>query len=426
MIFFSDKYTENIEKLRETQKSLGVEKKVVVFEDDGFLPGDISSPYEYYILSQNHERHEENALIFDSLDIPDYWETRQNGAAIGMYYMGYERAFVYFRERTSGQKMDFAENLGKQIVQRVEWCMENGWIYKVDFYNKYGLKYASEFRDKRGTVESKVFYSDGNQEVIIEYPGNDVVALLENGTVKAFFNSRAEFLEHYMMKAAAEEKRVFFVQDDKMLESLSVRPDGIQTWEYTLFPNEDLLNKYINMGGKNGIRFYAVPEHYPENRARGEALILTNSDQIEKLEELTKELPDIVFHIAADTLVSDKLKRIGEQENVNIYSCVNQETLEKLWDTCDFYLDINHWREIRDAVNVAHQKNLLLMGFENTVHHKELFVEGCIYQAKKYKQMVLVIKYILKSSELMQKLLLVQQRKKKEIWRSLLEQGMQK
>lgn len=66
------------------------------------------------------------------------------------------------------------------------------------------------------------------------------------------------------------------------------------------------------------------------------------------------------------------------------------------------------------------------MGFENTVHHKELFVEGCIYQAKKYKQMVLVIKYILKSSELMQKLLLVQQRKKKEIWRSLLEQGMQK
>lgn len=54
MIFFSDKYTENIEKLRETQKSLGAEKKVVVFEDDGFLPGDISSPYEYYILSQNY------------------------------------------------------------------------------------------------------------------------------------------------------------------------------------------------------------------------------------------------------------------------------------------------------------------------------------------------------------------------------------
>lgn len=59
-------------------------------------------------------------------------------------------------------------------------------IYRVDFYNKYGLKYASEFRDTDGNVESKVFYSDQNQEVIVEYPENDVVTLLENGAVKVF------------------------------------------------------------------------------------------------------------------------------------------------------------------------------------------------------------------------------------------------
>lgn len=419
MIFFSDKYSESIRELQQTQRSLGTKELIVVFEDDGFLPSGISSPYEYYIISQNHEWHKEKALICDSLKIPDYWEMRQNGMTAGIYYMGYARATVYFLGAQSECKTDFAETKKKQIVQRVEWCMENGRIYKVDYYNKYGLKYVSEFRDARGTVESKIFYSDTKQEVIVEYPGNGVVTLLENGIVKAFFNSRAEFLKYFMMEVSVEEKRVFFVQDDKMLESLSIKSDQGLIWEYVLFYNEDLLNKYIDLGGNNGIRFYSIPEHYPENKVNGEALILTNSDQIEKLEELTLELPDMEFHVAANTLVSDKLKKIGEQENVHIYPCVSQETLDKLWDRCDFYLDINHWREIRDAVNVAHQKNLLLMGFENTLHHKELLVDGCIYQAQDYKKMVLVIKYILKNSELMQKLLLVQQSKKEAIWRGL-------
>lgn len=442
MIIFSKKYTEDIEKLRVTMDCLRADARIIVLEDDAFLPKGISSPLEYYISKQNYEEHVERELFYDSLPVPEYWEIYLEGTSAEVYNLGHKRGTIYFCGRSSrrtdsklgmdnaSKVIDLPESAGnadsmemvkKGVVERVEWYMENGWIYRVDFYNKYGLKYASEFRDVDGNVESRVFYSDKNQEVIIEYPGNDVIALLENGMVKAFFNSRAEFIKYYIAEVAAEENRIFFVQDDSMLESLSIKPDEEQAWEYVLFPNDDLLNKYMDMGGKNGIRFYAIPEHYPENKGKGEALILTNSDQIEKLEELTQELPDVTFHIAANTLVSDKLKEIGKQENVNIYPCVSQEVLDKLWDRCDFYLDINHWNEIRDAVNVAHQKNLLIMGFENTLHHKELLVEGCIYQAQEYKKMVLVVKYILKSLELMQKLLLVQQRKKKDIWKSFLK-----
>lgn len=440
MIFLSDRYTEGIGELRKTLDCLGTGMKIVVCEDEAFLPSGISSPYEYYIAKQNRGDHSENTLFYDSLPVPEYWDVYDNGKDVKIYYMGCERATIYFREQRAVElkgnsegvlecnnsamengSLDAAKVMKKGVVERVEWHLESGWIYRVDFYNKYALKYTSEFRDTNGFVESKVFYSDRNQEIIVEYPGNNVVTLLENGVVKAFFNSRKEFLEYYVEEVSRNEKRAIFVQDEKMLEALDIKSDSEQAWNYALFSNGDLLNKYISLGGKNGIRFYAIPENYPENKARSEALILTMSDQIERIEDLTQELPEMTFHIAANTLVSDKLNRLGEKENVNIYPCVSQEKLKELWDKCDFYLDINHWREIYDAVNVAHQNNLLIMGFENTLHHGELLVKGCKFSRQDYKKMVLVIKYVMKSPELMQKLLLVQQRKKKAIWKELLK-----
>lgn len=421
MIVFSNRYDEYIEELQQTFACLGMDIKITVLEDNAFLPNKAFSVYEYYISKQDQKTHVEKELYYDSLQIPEYWTIYPNGVVADVYYMGREQAVVYFCDSRLSQNKDDLKPLERKMVEHVEWHRENGWIYRVDFYNKYGLKYVSEFRDISGNVESRVFYSDGNQEVIVEQPGNDVVTLLENGMVKAFFNSRKEFLEHYVEEVSRNEKRAIFVQDKKMLENLDIKPNKEQTWDYALFPNEELLNKYINLGGKNGIRIYAIPQHYPENRARGEVLILTMSDQIERIEELTQELPEITFHIAASTLVSDKLNKLGERENVNIYPCVSQEKLKELWDKCDFYLDINHWREIHDAVNVAHQKNLLIMGFENTLHHGELLVKGCKFSSQDYKKMVLVIKYVMKSPELMQKLLLVQQRKKKVIWKEFLK-----
>lgn len=435
MIIFFKGYTKDIQKAWETIQGLDREISLVALEDYGFLPMGISTPYEYYISKQNHEEYSVEGLPYDSLVIPEYWESCLNGNLGRIYYMGYERANVYFSEwkpeyRTAeaindimigDDNIDTLNPLEKKIVQRVEWHMEDGWIYRVDFYNKYGLKYASEFRDSSGIVESKVFYSDRNQEVIVEYPENDVVTLLENGTVKAFFNSYKEFIGYYMEEVSINKKKILFVQDEKMLDCLSINTDKVWIWDSVWFTNDDLLNKYRNLGGKNGIRVYEIPEYYPENKARGEVLVLTGSDQIERIEELTKELSNVIFHIAAHTQMSNKLYKLEEQGNVKLYPCVSLETLNDLWAVCDFYLDINHRYEIHDAVNVAHQKNLLIMGFENTLHHKELLVKGCIYPSQEYKKMVLVIKYVMKSPELMQKLLLVQQKKKKEIWKKNLK-----
>lgn len=409
MIFFFDKLSENTKKLQRAIKRLKMDARTVVLEENGFLPEGISSPYEYYISQKDQEEQIERRKFYEFLKVPEYWEIRSYGSTGGIYYMGRQRAVIHF-----------IGPVEKQIVQRVEWRMENGWIYRVDFYNKYGSRYASEFRDPEGNVESKVFYSGKNQEVIVEQPGNDVVTLVENGTTKALFRSRADFIAYYMKELAQNEKCVLFVQDEKKLASFPPNTDE-QIWDYVCFSNHELLNQYVNMGGQNGFRFYALPEQYPYNDVKSEALILTMSDQIEKIEEITQALPDVNFHIAANTLVSDKLEALGRQENVNIYPCVSQETLENLWEKCSFYLDINHWREIHDAVNMAHEKNLLVMGFENTLHHRELLLKGCIFSEGDYEKMVYVIDYIIKNPMLMQKLQLVQQKKRVDVWKEFIK-----
>ena len=118
----------------------------MAFEDYGFLPIGISSPYEYYISRQNYEQHMKKELFYDSLEVPEGWSVWSDSMTVGIYYMGSRKASVCLQESQLRRESSLAELSGKEIVQSVEWCMEDGWIYRVDYYNKYGLKYASEFR----------------------------------------------------------------------------------------------------------------------------------------------------------------------------------------------------------------------------------------------------------------------------------------
>lgn len=119
--------------------------------------------------------------------MPEFWEIRTCGAHGAVYDMGCKKANIYYNKL--------------QNVQHVEWLMEDGWIYRIDYYNKYALRYASEFLDTDGKTESKVFYSHRNQEVIVEQPQSGAITLLNEGKIKALFTSREELIEYFFYRS---------------------------------------------------------------------------------------------------------------------------------------------------------------------------------------------------------------------------------
>lgn len=107
----------------------------------------------------------------------------------------------------------------------------------------------------------------------------------------------------------------------------------------------------------------------PRNQHQFHVFTLTASDTLENLDYLVQNLPEVAFHIAAKTNISDYLESFNRYENVNIYTNVHHDDIvEDLMKKSDIYLDINHWGEVDGIVNRAIEQNKPVYTFENTSH----------------------------------------------------------
>ena len=105
-----------------------------------------------------------------------------------------------------------------------------------------------------------------------------------------------------------------------------------------------------------------------KNTVRGDALILTVSDQIEQLEYILENLPDICFHIAAPVHFSEKIGVLESKYNVRLVTVTTDQQIDFLVNMCDFLLDINHFQEVDSIVAKFVQIGKPVFAFDNTVH----------------------------------------------------------
>ena len=105
-----------------------------------------------------------------------------------------------------------------------------------------------------------------------------------------------------------------------------------------------------------------------EKHLLGDALILTVSDQIEQLDYLLENLPNICFHIAAPVQFSEKIRSLETKHNVRLLTATNEAQLNFLINTCDFLLDINHFQEVDAIVSRFVQAEKPVFSFDNTAH----------------------------------------------------------
>ena len=128
-----------------------------------------------------------------------------------------------------------------------------------------------------------------------------------------------------------------------------------------------------------------------ENQHTNNILICTNSDRIEKLTELINALPNMKFHVCALTEMSQKLMSFEKYDNVHLYPGCKASEILNLFNTCDYYLDINYENEIVDAIKEAFLHNLLILGFNQTIHNRKYVLPDFVFDANNYQDMIRVI-----------------------------------
>ena len=134
-----------------------------------------------------------------------------------------------------------------------------------------------------------------------------------------------------------------------------------------------------------------------KNTVRGDALILTVSDQIEQLEYILENLPDICFHIAAPVQFSEKIRVLESKYNVRLVTVTTDQQIDFLVNMCDFLLDINHFQEVNAIVSRFLQVEKPAFAFDNTVHGnqgQEVFLSSTpdklVFRVREYQDEVRV------------------------------------
>lgn len=82
--------------------------------------------------------------------------------------------------------------------------------------------------------------------------------------------------------------------------------------------------------------------------------------------------PNITFHIAAVTEMSSKLMNLEQHPNVKLYPTITNDKIQKLYKTCDVFLDINEGKEIVGAVQKAFDNDMLILGYKEIAHNRNV------------------------------------------------------
>ncbi|MCI1633889.1 MAG: hypothetical protein LKI22_08255 [Liquorilactobacillus nagelii] len=87
-------------------KAIGEEKPTIIIQDDGWLPDNLESPWNYF-LREDCAGH---PLFFNQIVVPDLWEIRGDNSS----------ASIYDYDRRAGEIV-YANPKNKRWVKEVKW-----------------------------------------------------------------------------------------------------------------------------------------------------------------------------------------------------------------------------------------------------------------------------------------------------------------
>ena len=362
-----------------------IKHPTVVINYNGFLPPEVESPFGYYINQSSDGK----TRYFNQIKHPDLWEVRGNNSSGEVYQVDRKRANIVYTE---------PKHL--RLVERVEWLNEAGNIRSIDHYDSHGNLFAETVCDNNGNHLLQTFFdANGKEKILRDFTTDRITLKLDQGEV--VFDSLVDFVVYYLKERGYDNSGIYYNSLSlPLFVSLKLANTGKES--DILFWNEDIgqelpgnmtylmnndtrtkkifiqkkkaYNKVINMVPEDKKAMFdylgTIYPHSRLNNQRKNILIMTNSDQIEHLKELVENLEGFHFYIGAITEMSSKLMAFDEYSNVTLYPSIVSKISEELFKKCDVYLDINYGNEILGITRVAFRENMLILGFDSTVHNR--------------------------------------------------------
>ena len=428
-ILLFDSYSEGGRRLYDSFRRAGRECSVVVLEENDFLPEEAMSVFDMF-LGYYGERGRQlgKPKFFNEVAVPDHWSIN---AGVGetdygkITYQHEEKGRIYYWESPK-----------KYRVKAVDWFDRKGAVRFRDHYNRYGAVCARTVYYGQGKELGKTWFAAGGQEAITK---NCVTGdlIVNDGQLVKFFRTKMDMFLYFFRRAGFEYRQVFynslanpFLMSGKLsgaekrdilfwqenvdreipgnmqviLSGKAARTDRVMVQKRSVY------NRLLELGASPDRiqKLGYIYDFKKNNEHRPQALICTNSERIEHCEELVRTFPKMHFHIAAVTLMSPKLMDIGKYDNVTLYPGAQMGTFDRLFQTCDYYFDINHWTEIVSAVYQAFLHNQIIFAFEETAHNREYAADAHIYPIAEFDRLVSDVKEIMADRDSMERHLKMQ------------------
>lgn len=390
-------------------KYAGIDRKTIVVEENGFLPDDVLSPYQFFSKNKTYT---EQPLFFNQVKKPRFWQIEGSNNEAVIKNVDEIKARIIYRP-----------NYKFRIVERVEWLNKNGHTQYIDYYNKHGFKYAQVVlnpKNHRRTL--KHFFNDKGQIFMTENIITNDIMLNWKGK-EYIFNSKVHFIIFYL-RVNGIDSESFLI--NSFLTTAAVLNNLENAYNNTLFLQQDVndntINHLENLLSKNNQKYNIAvsnEEDYKEillkireewahkvfksgyvykflksNLHGNRVLTLTNSDQLPHISDIIEENPHLEFHIAALTEMSNVLLSLKQYDNVRLYPGAKKQKLVNLYKMCDVYLDINKGNEIMDSVRAAFDYKLLVLGYQELAHNLEVTHQENLFSLESYQVLCKTLKEV--------------------------------
>lgn len=292
-------------------------------------------------------------------------------------------------------------------VKSVKWLDKKGKAISRDFYDNFGNLCAKTIYDSEETEISKSWFSNKGCEVLSytdsskgylyrqggkEYAAKELSEVLGIYLDNVFCENNIDVItdtvSHIKHMKNVNKSRVCLIVHSKTVERELILLKQIDDANVCLIALDSVTAEILDSNGYKYIKLGIIPDFKKENKGNRDILICTQSDQIEKIDELVEELTEYTFNIVARTAVSDRLLKMQEKKNVNIYPGILQDTLDGLFAKCDYYLDINYFGQMEYSVLDAFYSNQVILAFEDTAHDRVFVANDNILEAGKWERLV--------------------------------------